>query len=85
MVGSIDIGMPMSAAIVGSHCKVRRSMSNVRDAFVTSVMCRPPVAPPVRFQINQLSVLPNNRSPRSAASRAPSTFSRIQAIFGPEK
>jgi hypothetical protein len=39
----------------------------------------------VRFQSTQLSVVPKTRSPASAFARAPSTFSRIQAIFVPEK
>jgi hypothetical protein len=63
----------------------RRSISMVRLAFVTSVMCRPPSLPPVRFQMSQVSMLPNSRSPESALSAAPSTLSRIQRIFGPEK
>ena len=41
--------------------------------------------PPVRFQISQVSMLPNSRSPESARSAAPSTLSRSQRIFGPEK
>ena len=60
-------------------------MNIVRDALVTSVTCTPPSTPPVRFHNTQQSVLPNNRSPASAFSRAPSTFSRIQTIFVPEK
>ena len=85
--GSIDSGMPMSAAIVSSQASVRRSISIVRLALVTSVTCTPPFsAPPVRFHSSQVSVLPNSRSPASARSRAlPSTLSRIQRIFGPEK
>ena len=57
----------------------------VRLALVGSVTCTPPLAPPVRFQISQLSVLPKIASPRSAASRTPSTFSRIHWILPPEK
>jgi hypothetical protein len=57
----------------------------VRLAFDTSVMCRPPSVPPVRFQMHQVSMLPKIRSPASARSRAPSTLSRIQLTFGPEK
>ena len=34
-----------------SHASVLRSISIVRLAFVTSVMCRPPSVPPVRFQM----------------------------------
>ena len=60
-------------------------MSIVRLAFVTSVMCSPPSVPPVRFQMSQVSMLPKARSPASARSRAPSTLSRIQRTFGPEK
>ena len=33
----------------------------------------------------QVSIVPNASSPLSARSRAPSTLSRIHAIFGPEK
>jgi hypothetical protein len=68
-----------------SHASLRRSISIVRLAFVTSVMCRPPSVPPVRFQMHHVSMLPNARSPASALSRAPSTLSRIQRTFGPEK
>ena len=68
-----------------SQSSVLRSISIVRLALVTSVMCRPPSVPPVRFQISQVSMLPNSRSPDSALSLAPSTLSRIQRIFGPEK
>src|SRR5690349_14341114 len=86
MVGSIDIGIFMSAAMPSSHDSVERSISIVRLALVTSVTWTPSFsAPPVRFQSTQLSVLPNSRSPASAFSRAPSTLSRIQRILGPEK
>ena len=57
----------------------------MRLAFVTSVTCTPPFVPPVRFQITQVSMLPNTRSPASAFARAPSTLSRIHRTFGPEK
>src|SRR3954464_2083351 len=68
-----------------SHASLRRSMSIVRLAFVGSVMCRPPSVPPVRFQMHQVSMFPKMRSPASARSRVPSTLSRIQRTFGPEK
>ena len=68
-----------------SQSSVSRSISIVRLALVTSVMCRPPSVPPVRFQMSQVSMLPNSRSPDSAFVGAPSTLSRIQRIFGPEK
>ncbi len=57
----------------------------VRLALVTSVTCSPPLVPPVRFQMTQVSVLPKTASPFSAASRTPSTFSRIHWILPPEK
>ena len=60
-------------------------MSIVREAFVGSVMCRPPSTPPVMFQMTQVSMLPNARLPACAFSLAPSTLSRIQRTFGPEK
>ena len=61
-------------------------MSRVREAFVTSVTCTAfsgSRAPPVRFQISQVSIVPASNSPASARSRAPSTLSRIHAHFGP--
>ena len=57
----------------------------VRLALVTSVTCTPPLTPPVRFQMNQVSMVPNSRSPASAVARAPGTLSRIQRTLGPEK
>ena len=57
----------------------------VRLALVTSVMCTPPRVPPVRFHSTQVSQVPKMASPRSAASRTPSTFSRIHWILPPEK
>jgi hypothetical protein len=83
--GSIDVGTPIVSAIPVSHDSVSRSISIVRLALVTSVMCWPPSTPPVRFHRHQVSMLPNTRSPDSAFSRAPSTFSRIHRTFGPEK
>ena len=64
---------------------VRRSISIVRLALVTSVTCTPPSRPPVRFQITHVSMVPKIASPRSAAARTPSTLSRIQRSFPPEK
>jgi hypothetical protein len=56
----------------------------VRLAFETSVTCTP-LAPPVRFQMTQLSIVPNSRSPASALCRAPGMLSSSQRILGPEK
>ena len=75
----------MASKSSSSQSSVARSINIVRLALLGSVACRPPSVPPVRFQMHQVSVLPNMRSPASARSRAPSTFSRIQRIFGPEK
>ena len=85
MSGNIDFGTLNAARMSSSHCRVSRSMNMVREAFVTSVACTPPLTPPVRFQSTQESVLPKYRSPASAFSRAPSTFSRIHMILVPEK
>ena len=56
--------------------------SIVREAFVRSVAW---TLPSVRFQMIQLSTVPKRSSPRSARSRTPGTFSRIQAILLAEK
>ena len=85
MAGSIDRGMPMSLRISGSQSRVSRFISIVRLALVTSVTWTPPSTPPVRFQMHQVSMLPNSRSPASAFARAPSTLSRIHLTLGPEK
>ena len=78
-------GMPIVARIPSSHSRVARSISMVRLALVTSVTWTPPLVPPVRFQMHQVSMLPKTRSPASARARAPSTLSRIHLTFGPEK
>ena len=57
----------------------------VRLALVTSVTCTPPSAPPVRFQISQLSMVPKSTSPRSARSRRPGVRSSSQRMRGAEK
>ena len=75
----------MSFAMSSFQVSESMFMSMVREALVTSVRCTPPSVPPVMFHSTQVSVLPNMRSPRSAASRAPSTLSRIHLTFGPEK
>ena len=85
MFGSIRRGMPMMLRISSSQSSVRRFMSIVREALVTSVMCTPPSGPPVSHHVTKVSTLPNMALPDSAAWRAPSTLSRIQRTFGPEK
>ena len=81
MAGSIAGGMPRASRMEPSQSRVDRFISRVRLALVTSVRW----APPVRFHRHQLSTVPNSRSPPSALARAPSTASRSQASFGPEK
>ena len=71
--------------IAGSHASRAMFMRSVRDALVTSVTCRPPSGPPVRFQVSQESMVPAHRSPASARFRSPSTWSRSHATFGPVK
>ena len=83
--GSIERGTPIAQSRSSSQSSVSRSISIVRLAFVTSVTWLPPSVPPVRFQMHQVSMLPNISSPASARSRAPSTLSRIQRTFVPEK
>ncbi|CFE77567.1 Uncharacterised protein [Mycobacterium tuberculosis] len=68
-----------------SQSSVSRSINMVRLALVTSVTCTPPRGPPVRFHNTQVSGVPNNASPFSAAARTPSTFSRIHCSLPPEK
>ena len=69
--GSIWRGTPKIASSSSCQFRVLRFISRVRLAFVTSVTCMPPSGPPVRFQISQLSMVPNSTSPRSARSRRP--------------
>ena len=83
--GSIDRGMPNTASSSSDHASVSRSISSVRLAFVTSVTWMPPRVSPVRFQMSQVSGVPNSRCPASASARAPGMFSRIQAILDAEK
>ncbi len=54
----------------------------VRAALVASVAC---TRPSVRRHSRKLSTVPKASSPRSAASRAPGTWSSIQAILVAEK
>ena len=69
MGANMDIGMPISSAISLSQRSACRSISRVREALVTSVMC----SPPVMFHSNQVSMVPKHSSPLRARWRAPST------------
>jgi hypothetical protein len=64
---------------------VRRFISIVRLAFVTSVTCTPPDVPPVRFHSSQLSIVPNKASPRPASARTRGSSSSSHASLPPEK
>lgn len=83
--GSTASGTFIAARIDGSHSRVSRFISMVREALVTSVTWTPPSVPPVRFQISQESMVPKAISPRSARLRSPGTLSSSQAALGPEK
>jgi hypothetical protein len=83
--GSISRGMPKNPSSSSSQSRVSqvhehraRGVGHVGDV-------RPPSGPPVRFQTTQLSIVPKRASPRSAASRRPSTFSRIHWTLPAEK
>ena len=61
-----------------SHFAVFMFKRLVLEAFVASLICRSPL---VRRHIKNVSIVPNASSPFSARALAPSTLSRIQAIF----
>ena len=77
--------MPISSQIDPSQSKVCKFISIVRLALVTSVTCVPPLMPPVRFQISQVSMVPNSAMPFSAAARTSGILSSNQRTLGPEK
>ena len=85
IAGSICRGISKSARSSSSQSSVRRFMNCVRLALVTSVRCRPPSLPPVRFQITHVSTVPKIARPSRAASRNPGTLSSIQRSFSDEK
>ena len=80
--GNMAIGMFSRSQILLLHRPFRISYISVRAALVASVTCS---FPPVSFQIRKLSTVPNNSSPASARSRAPSTLSSTQFSLVPEK
>jgi len=80
--GSTEAGTSNSASNCESHCKVLILNNKVRDALLASVTWR---LPPVRFQISQLSIVPNASSPLSARERAPGTLSSSHCNLVPEK
>ncbi len=85
IAGIIDRGIRHTSSSSSDQSRVRRSISRVRLALVTSVTWMPPRRPPVRFHTTQVSGVPKSSSPASAAARAPGTWSRIHAILEAEK
>ena len=83
--GSIAAGTPKTSSIRGSQSRVRTWSRLVRLALVTSVTCRPPSAPPVRFHTSQVSIVPKHTSPRSARSASPRTWPSSQRSRDPAK
>uniref|UniRef100_A0A6B0U5T3 Putative secreted protein n=1 Tax=Ixodes ricinus TaxID=34613 RepID=A0A6B0U5T3_IXORI len=57
------------------------SMSMVRLALVTSVMCTPPLVPPVKLYKIQVSTVPNMHRPSSTACFTSGMFSRSHTSF----
>ena len=80
--GRTRCGMDRSRHSSASQVPVRRSMSIVRDALLTSVTC---CRPPVSFQTSQESTVPAASRPAAAFFRAPGTWSRSQRSLDPEK
>jgi hypothetical protein len=80
--GSMLAGTPNSFSSSSSHCSVWMLNSIVRDALLTSVMCR---ARPVSFHTSHESTVPNASLPASARAFASGTLSRIQRILLAEK
>ena len=76
---------PKSSSMGALHRPVSRSISRVREAFVTSVTWTPPWTPPVRFHTSHESTVPTRSRPAADSARASGTSSRIQRILDAEK
>ena len=61
-----------------SQVRLLMSKSIVLEALLTSVTWQPPL---VRFQMSQVSTVPNLSFPASALALAPGTLSRIHLIL----
>ena len=81
-LGSIERGMPSRARSSSSQSIVWMLNSMVLLAFEGSVAC---TAPLVRFQMSQVSTVPNSKCPASASLLVFGILSRIQRSFVPEK
>ena len=77
-VGSIARGISKRSRSSWSHCFSCILNNKVRLALLESVTCNLPF---VKFQINQLSMVPNRTSPFSAFSLTPLCVFRIQLSF----
>ena len=80
--GNTARGTPNSLSNSASQSNVFKFNSMVREALVVSVACTRPL---VRFQISQLSMVPNAISPAFAFCRAPFTFFRSHSSLVAEK
>lgn len=88
MDGSMERGTSKVARSSSSQSHVSRFIRSVREALLTSVMCSgdaPAAAPPVRFHVSHVSMVPKMASPEAAASRRPATFSSSHASLVAEK
>ncbi len=83
--GSICAGMSKNDNRSLSQYSVATFISRVRLALVTSVTWIPPSVPAVRFQMIQVSIVPNSTSPRSARARRPGTESSSHRSRGAAK
>ena len=80
--GSIDNGTLKILRRSSSQLRVLRLSKFVLEALVISVLN---ISPPDNCQSKKVSTVPNLRSPFEAFSLAPSTLSKIHAIFVAEK
>mmetsp|Transcript_544 Transcript_544/g.1208 ORF Transcript_544/g.1208 Transcript_544/m.1208 type:complete len:347 (+) Transcript_544:148-1188(+) len=85
MRGSRLGGMRRLCTVGSCQARVFRSMRSVREAFVTSITCAPPWAPPVSMYMSHVSTVPNRARPSSAADFTWGTLSRSQRSFTPLK
>ena len=79
------MGTPSAWQVGPCHVAVASSISIVREALVTSVTCAPPLTPPLRFQINQLSIVPKAARPSLTADATSGTCLISQSSLSAEK
>ena len=71
--------------ISSSHLRIPRFIRSVRLALQTLVMWIPPLTPPVRLYMSQLSMVPNLAFPDFKSSFRPLTLSISHDNFVAEK